>query len=85
MITRAVIINNRYHVPLTTYMSPYVKHGITYSTVELFNDSKHFFVCEIPSLLTFQNISLCLQGIYDFISLLHTIFDIKLCYFHTQL
>jgi hypothetical protein len=43
---RAVIINNRYHVPLFTYVSQYVKHGITYNKVELFNDSEHFFVCD---------------------------------------
>jgi hypothetical protein len=31
---------------LTTYISQYVKHEITYSAVELFSDYKHFFVCE---------------------------------------
>lgn len=82
MIMTAVIINNPYHVPLTTYMWQYVKHGITYSTVELFNDCEHFFVCEVPTLLTFQNIS---HGIYEFMSVVHTILDIKFCYFHTQL
>ena len=82
---RVVIINKPYHVPLTTYTSQYVKHGITYCTVELFNDCEHFFVCEVPPLLTFLNISLFPHDIYEFVSVVHTILDIKFCYFHTQL
>jgi uncharacterized protein YlaI len=52
----AIIINNHYHVPLTTYMSLNSKHRITYNTFEIVNDCEYFFVCEVQPLLKYQNI-----------------------------
>jgi len=84
MIMTALIINHRYHVPLTIYMSQCMKHGITYSTVELINDYQHLFACDVSPILTFEIFVICLHSINEFMGIVHTILDIKFCYFHTH-